>query len=337
MSSSFNLQPDRDFIDAADLHLVVEMYMQDARRRVQLHRIKPKTADGYEYLLSLLLEWWGEAGASLSYELDEDGWRYYAAWLETRRSGQSREVLALSVRKRAIIMCGQLLRWCAKKRILPRDYTDQLPTIEGEKPARSLPDKEGQGRLLDRSAESRRPVRDQAIVAVCLGTGMRRAEAAGLNVEDIEFHADGGGLIWVRNAKLGKQRRVVFDGICGRYIVALLDELGRDVGPLFTQWKDERLSPEGIWRAVKAALQRAGIDERGRGPHELRRIWASEYAKLNPGLAGDKKMGLQLGHSSRRMSGEYVYVTLDDVQLNFTSPLAALDGHTRASEKKADT
>lgn len=323
-SESFNLSPEREFIDATHLHLVVERYMADARLRVQQKRLKTETADGYEYMLSLLLEWWAGAGESLAYELDEDAWRLYAAWLAERRSGQSGEPLKLSVRRKAMVMVAQLLRWCFRRRILGRDYSSQLPTISGEKVLRSLPDAKAQRSLLAAAGESHRPVRDQAIVALCLGTGVRRAEAAGLNIEDIQFHADGGGTIWVREAKLGKQRRVVFDCHCGKYIVALIDELGRDSGPLFTQWKDKRLSAEGIWRAVKAALVAAGIDERGRGPHELRRIFATEYARAHPGLAGDASLGLQMGHATRTMSAEYVYVSLDDVQEGFTSPLAKL-------------
>lgn len=321
---SFNLNPDRDYIDALDLHRVVEAYMADANQRVLLGRLKRRTADGYEYFFSLLLEWWAATGEALNYELGEDGWHHYAAWLESRVSIHSGEPLALSVRKKAIVIVAQLLRWCYRKRILLRDYSDQLPTITGSRAPRQLPTAADQRNLLSAAAESSRPVRDQAIVAVCLGTGVRRAEASGLNVEDIQFHADGGGSILVREAKLGKPRRVAFDRHCGRYILALIENLGREQGPLFTQWKDKRLSPEGIWRAVKRALKLAGIDEPGRGPHELRRIFATEYARSRPGLAGDKALGLQLGHTSRNMSGQYVYVDDHDLHETFTSPLAKL-------------
>ncbi len=325
MQESFNLSPERDFIDASELHSVVELYMADVYRRVQLGRLTEATAGGYEYLLSLLLEWWATAGPGLGYELDADGWLGYAAWLEKRKSGQSRKPLALSVRKKALIMCSQLLRWCHKRRILSRDYSPHLPTISGSDPPRTLPDKGEQRSLMAAAGEGPRPVRDQAIVAVCLGTGVRRAEAAGLDVEDVVFHADGGGVLHVRKAKLNKPRMAVFDRHCGAYLLALLEELGRDSGPLFTQWKDKRLSSEGIWRAVKRALVAAGVDAPGRGPHELRRIFVTEYARGNPGLMGDKRLGLQVGHSTRSMTAEYVYVTLDDVQAGFSSPLAGLE------------
>lgn len=322
---SFNLSPERDFIDASELPSVVELYMADVRRRAQMGRLKQSTAAGYEYLLGLLLEWWAGAGPGLGYELDPDAWLGYAAWLESRQSSQSGAPLALSVRKKALIMCSQLLRWCHKKRILSRDYSPHLPTISGSDPPRTLPDKVAQRSLMAAAGESPRPVRDRAIVAVCLGTGVRRAEAAGLDVEDVVFHADGGGVLNVRHAKLGKPRKAIFDQHCGAYLLALIEELGRDAGPLFTQWKDKRLAPEGIWRAVKRALQAAGIDERGRGPHELRRIFVTEYARANPGLMGDKRLGLQVGHSDRSMTAGYVYVTLDDVQEGFRSPLAGLE------------
>jgi integrase len=318
--ASFNLRPERSFIDAPALPDVVERYVVDAR----LRRLAPETVASYEYLLSLLLEWWAEAGPVLNFELDERAWHRYADWLGTRTSGQSGAPLSLSVRRKAMSVCRQLLRWCRRYGFLSEDFSHQIPRVTGEEPLRTLPTQDDLVRLLAAAGESFRPVRDQGIVAVFLGTGVRRAEAAGLDVPDVQFLADGTGQLRIRHAKLGKSRTVVFDRPCGDYLSALLDEVDRQEGPLFTEWHDRRLSAKGVAEAVKRALRVAGIDQRGRGPHELRRVFASVWARHKRGAGDGKKLSMQFGHSSSRMTDKYIYLTTDDLADGFTSPLSML-------------
>lgn len=322
-SSAFNLTPSRSYIQAAALPDVVERYIVDAR----LRRLAPETVQSYEYLLSLLLEWWAEAGAALAYELDERAWQRYAAWLADRPSSQSGKPLSLSVRKKAFAVCRQLLKWCFRYGLLDRDYSHQLAKIGGSPPLRSLPDDDDLARLLDAAGESFRPLRDQAILAVLVGTGMRRSEAAGLDVEDVQFHAAGGGVISIRRAKLDKPRRVAFDEICGGYLVALLEELGRDAGPLFTGWKDRRLSAKNLAEAVKKAFRGAGLDERGRGAHDLRRMFTTDWQRRRRSLGDGELLSMQLGHngkSAQSMTVHYSHQTFDDLLEGFSSPLSRL-------------
>ncbi|MGB5052023.1 MAG: site-specific integrase [Caldilineaceae bacterium] len=321
--TSFNLQPTRSYIQASALPDVVERYIDDAR----LRRLKPETVASYEYLLSLLLEWWVEAGPALHYELDERAWQRYAGWLADRPNSQSGEKLSLTVQKKAVVLCRQMLKWCFRYGLLDRDYAYQLPKINGNPPLRSLPSPDDLARLMEAAGQSFRPVRDQAILAVLIGTGMRRAECAGLSVEDVEFYADGGGEIAIHQAKLDKPRRVAFDAVCGEYLLLLLDELGRQAGPLFTEWKDRRLSAKGVGEAVKRALRAAGLDQRGRGAHDLRRYFTTDWQRHRRSLGDGELLSMQLGHtgkSAQSMSVYYSRQTFDDLQSGFTSPLSRL-------------
>lgn len=319
----FDMSPERDYIDATHLPSVVEKYINDARH---VRRLKPRTVEGYEYLFSLLLEWWAEVGPKLNYELDASAWSGYAAWLEQRPSRLSGDPIAPSVRGKAISLCRQLLVWCYQQRMLGRDFSRDLPRLKQEKVVRELPDLDDLRRLLDAAGQGQRPIRDQAILAVFIGTGMRRAEAAGLDVQDIEFHANGGGTIHVRKGKGGKQRKVAFDHLCGGYLLLLLEELGRDSGPLFTGWKDRRLSAERVAEAVKRALRGAGIDALGRGPHELRRVFVTEWNRRRRSMGDGQLLSMQVGHENGSMTLHYSHQTLDDLLDGFVSPLsAALD------------
>lgn len=317
--SKINLSPLRPAIDATNLPDLVEAYIVDTRLRV-----KPSTADTYDYLLAHLLRWWGEAAQALGHALDTNAWALFEGWLGQQTSSQSGELLTLNTRRACLARCAQMLRWAYRQGYLDRDFSDQIPPARGVTELRPAPDREQLGLLMAAAGKSDRPLRDQAIIAVFVGTGVRRGEAGGMDVADVTFHADGGGLIHVRQAKLGKARRVVFDSVCGAYILALLEAEGLEAGPLFTGWKGRRLSPESVYRAVKKACQRAGIDERGRGPHDLRRAFATEWMRHRRDLGAGQLLSMQLGHTTQQMSVHYSRQTLDDLQEGFTSPLAGL-------------
>lgn len=314
-----DLSASRPVIEADNLPDLVEAYIVDARLRTKEH-----TAAGYDYLLSLFLEWWGGYGPTVDHILDVKGWAAFEAWLYRRKSKQSGKPLALNTRHKCIDRCKQMLKWAHRLGYLDRDFSDQIAAARGAPPLRVVPGIDDLRRLLEAAGESYRPTRDRAIVAVLAGTGIRRAEAAAVNVEDVEFHADLSGVLRVRKAKLDKPRTVVFDTACGEYLTALIDELGRPTGPLFTGWKDRRLSAERLAEAVKKALRAAGIDERGRGPHDLRRMFATEWARQRRGIGDAKLLSMQMGHSGEQMTSLYIRQSLDDLKAGFESPLGKL-------------
>lgn len=319
MESTINLSPRFPVIAATNLSELVECYVTDARLRVA-----PRTASTYDYLLSHLLEWWDTAGPALDMRLDARAWQLFDSWLAKQTSSQSGALLALSTRRSCLARCKQMLRWAYRYGYLDRDFSDQVPTAKGAFVLRQAPGLDDLVRLMQAAGKSAQPLRDQAIVAVFVGTGIRRAECAGLDVADVEFHADGGGLLTVRHAKLGKTRRVVFDRVCGSYLAAYMDGEGVMAGPLFFGWKNRRLSPESVYRAVKRAFQLAGIDERGRGPHDLRRAFATEWLRHRRDYGSGQLLSMQLGHSTAAMTVQYSRQTMDDLSEGFTSPLGRM-------------
>jgi integrase len=317
--SSINLSPRRPAIDAANLPELVEHYVVDSRLRV-----KPGTAATYDLMLSYLLGWWGEAGPALGYRLDRQGWALFEAWLGRQCSRQSHKPLTFNTRKSCLSRCKQMLRWAYRLGYLDRDFSDQIPQAKGNADLRTPPSLDDLARLMAAAGKSSRPLRDQAIVAVFVGTGIRRAEATALAVSDVQFHADGGGVITVRVAKLDKPRKVAFDRVCGEYIAALLEGEGLIEGRLFRQWKGRDMSPASVYRVVKRACQVAGIDKRGRGPHDLRRAFATEWMRHRRGLADGQLLSMQMGHTSGAMTLSYSGLTFDDLEEDFTSPLSSM-------------
>ena len=318
-ASAINMNPDRPTLDGRELGRLVALYLTDTRLRMAA----PSTIANYGYLLAYLLTWWGEAGPGLGYVLDVHTWALFEQWLQGRstRSGAS---LAPSTQKSILARCRQVLRWAYRWSYVDRDFSDQIPRPKGEQLQRRGPGLADLRGLLDAAGATRAGVRDQALVGVLIGTGIRRAEAAGLDVCDLQFHADGGGGITVRRAKLNKPRRVAFDFVAGGYLAAWLDKENRQTGALFVGWKGQRLGVRSIYRIVKQACKLAGIDERGRGPHDLRRAFATEWTRTRRGLGDGQLLAQQLGHSSAKMSLHYSGLNFDDLADGFTSPLSQI-------------
>lgn len=120
--------------------------------------------------------------------------------------------------------------------------------------------------------------RDAALLAVLAGTGARRAEISGLDVED--WIADVGELV-IRHGKGSRQRKVYLHGGAAAAVEAWLDLRGRDPGPMFVAVRKDglvdpqrrRLSTTAIWRRCQWIAERAGVPSAS--PHDHRRTVAS--------------------------------------------------------------
>ena len=170
-------------------------------------------------------------------------------------------------------------------------------------------------RLLDAATRSPRPARNRALLALLISTGIRRAEAATVNIEDLRIDADGSGIAQVtgKRTKANKsgRRAVAFDRAAGHYLVAFLDAEGRTSGPLFTGARqDEPISPQTIYRIVKCCVEEAGLSDRMTATHDLRRAFATHLARYvasegaNSEVAADmirRQLGPQALFNDRRI------------------------------------
>lgn len=162
----------------------------------------------------------------------------------------------------------RLLRWCA----------DQVANA-GEK-------------------ERVKAIRDRAIVATMLLTGLRRSELAALVWRDIDFES---GVIKVEHGKGDKPRDpAVFSGAALDALKAWQMEqplgyrhvfVGLRRGGTFTG--DKPLDTSAIWRVVTAAAEAAGIGHLA--PHDLRRTLATELIATGMSIPD---VQAQLGHEN---------------------------------------
>jgi integrase len=119
--------------------------------------------------------------------------------------------------------------------------------------------------------------RDDAIIGLLYGCGLRRSEIPALNLEDFDEES---GLIMI-TGKGNKTRSVYATNGTLRALETWLEVRGWDEGPLFlpinkgSRMLRERLSPQAVYRILEKRREEAGVDFFS--PHDLRRTFISEH------------------------------------------------------------
>ena len=139
--------------------------------------------------------------------------------------------------------------------------------------------------------------RDSALLALLLGSGLRRSELVGLNVAHIQMR-DERWLIADLVGKNGRMRTVPIPGWASAAIVRWLAAAGIAAGPIFRgirrygEISDRPLSPQAVLSIVATYATRLHLAIR---PHDVRR----SFARLaHIGQAPIEQIQLSLGHAS---------------------------------------
>jgi integrase len=152
--------------------------------------------------------------------------------------------------------------------------------------------------------------RDRALLAVLLGTGLRRNEARDLTVEHVQ-QRDGRWCVVDLVGKQGKCRTVPMAAWTKRAIDEWTSAAGISEGRVFRPLRSngslagDRLSPQTIFRVVLERSREIGVAIR---PHDARRT----FARLAfYGGSGMEQVSLSLGHSSVTVTERYIGARLD--------------------------
>lgn len=325
---SIRLDLARPALDARLLDALIERWLTDRRRRVA-----EKTAAGYAEKIYYFREWWKAAGEALDWQLTEDALLDFNAHLSARPSRFGKP-LGYHTRRDCLRRLRQVFTWAYKKGYVPKDYSALVPAPDGSAPLRTATPLDQLRRLIDATDLSPYPTRDRAMLAVLLGTGVRRAECASINIEWVQISADNSGELRVEAKKVEQRevhsRLVAFDGATGKYIGAYLDTLMVSSGPLFPSGRSgRRLKPVGVYKAVKRLIKLAGLDDQIQGPHDLRRNFTTYYNRNRRGESHGQLLSKQLGHSSFRMTAGYSLQDVEDVREVLISPFALLESGKR--------
>jgi len=168
----------------------------------------------------------------------------------------------------------------------------------------------GDAATLARARGVQAAVRDQLIIELALGTGLRVSELSNLKVEDL-FLKKGQNSLLVRNGKGGKQRVVQFGAKLKDLIRNHLEYRKSDSPCLFPSQRCDRMSPSGIQQIFKKWAAKAGLPRRY-SIHSLRHSYAVRLYKASG--YNLRLVQKQLGHSSVTTTQVYADVLDEDVE-----------------------
>lgn len=199
-----------------------------------------------------------------------------------------------------------VLRECYRAGLIDRETLDQCCDVRPVSGTRVPPGRHIErpevAALLEDAAADERPagLRDQVILALLWGTGMRRAELAAVHVEDTTPDS-----VRVRG-KGGRERVCWLPPSCAQVLARWLRARGTSPGPLICAigrrgFEPPRaVGPQAIYLALSERARRAGV--RPLRPHDLRRTFIGELLDSGVDLATVQAV---VGHASPATTSRY--------------------------------
>jgi integrase/recombinase XerD len=260
-------------------------------------RRAPRTVDAYRRDLTAFAEW---LGAELSHASTEDIERYLA---EGRAAGLSGATLA---RRLAAIRS-----YFRHEQLIGARTDNPAAALAPPRRVRRLPRTLSPGeaeRLIDAAAGTTpRALRDQALVELLYGAGLRVSEAVGLDRTGVDLDER-----FVRCIGKGDKERVVPIGrrageALRRYLSRGRPYLDRRHRPeLFLNAQGGALTRAGAFLILRRLAGKAGLDPEHVHPHLLRHSFATHLLEGGADLRSVQEM---LGHADLATTELYTHVS----------------------------
>ncbi len=162
--------------------------------------------------------------------------------------------------------------------------------------------------IIAKSKAHQGPVRDQCIIELALGTGLRVSELSALKLEEIDLKRGGNSLV-VRHGKGDKHRQVKFSSSLKTTIQEYLDYRASDSEYLFPSQRQDHMFPTAIQKVFKKWAKHSGLPERF-SVHSCRHFYASELLRVSKNL---RLVQQQLGHSSPQTTTVYAFALNEEI------------------------
>jgi integrase/recombinase XerC len=211
-----------------------------------------------------------------------------------------------ATRARKLASLRAFAKFCRSRGYLDSDPTELLEAPMVRKPLPKALSRSQAESLADQPVLTRTPLRDQALIELLYGAGLRVSEAASLDVDHLDLKERQAEV----HGKGNKDRVVLFGEPCSRALSAYIEEerVAPSAGrPLFTNSKGGRLGVRAMRAAVKRLARSAGLPE-DVSPHTLRHSFATH---LLDGGADLKTVQQLLGHESLATTQIYTHVSIE--------------------------
>jgi integrase/recombinase XerC len=160
--------------------------------------------------------------------------------------------------------------------------------------------------LLDQETQSRTPLRDQALLELLYGAGLRAAELVSLNLNQVDFRNR-----QIRVVGKGNKERIVFFGHSALQALNRFQEEERVAGQaLFTNASGNRITTRTVQNICKRWALSVGLPP-DISPHTLRHTFATHMLDNGADL---KTIQQLLGHASLATTQIYTHVSIERLQ-----------------------
>ena len=282
-----------------------EAYLADERR------FSPATVRAYRSDLDRFASFWEEefahqeAGKTPLKAIDTLAVRSHLASLHRGHLGNR----SLS---RHLSTLRSFFRWACRQGHLAKSPARGLPAPRVAKTlprALTLADTDA---LLDAPEDGPFPERDGALFELLYAAGLRVSEAAGLDLQDVDFSARLARVM----GKGGKERIVPFGEEAEAALRAYLPgraalrhafddaDAGAGEEPLFVNMRGGRLTTRSMARLLKRRLRAAGLSAE-LSPHALRHTFATHLLSAGADLRSIQEL---LGHASLSTTQKYTHL-----------------------------
>lgn len=212
-------------------------------------------------------------------------------------------------------------RFLYRKGLVASDVAERVPLPKTEKRLpRHLSPEETEKLLGTPEPSSALGLRNRAILELLYSTGLRVAELASLDADDLTaIHCAEGGTLRVTGK--GKKERLVVCGATARAAVASYLDRRQEFGPedeetaLFLNSRGGRLTVRSIERMVEVTARSAGLPG-DVTPHTLRHSFATHLLANGADLRLIQEL---LGHSSLSTTQKYTHVELEQLMREYRS------------------
>lgn len=210
--------------------------------------------------------------------------------------------------QRRIACLRTFYRWMLREGRIDESPADRLRAPRGTRALpRSLSEPDVAEVVTRAWGEGWRLARNRAALELAYGGGLRVAELAALQVDDVDLVE---GIAFVRSGKGRKDRRAPIGPPAIRAVAELLRERAPSGagggGALFQNGRGGRLTVRALFNVVRAAGRAAGIA--GVHPHLLRHSFATHLLRNGADIRSIQEM---LGHASLSTTQRYAGVDVE--------------------------
>lgn len=268
-----------------------------------------QTVEYKRMALERFIAWCAERGIARVTEVTRPVLQRYQRHLyhSVARTGQP---LSASGQANRLMAVRGFFRFLTRENVLLYNPASELemPRLEKRLPRDILSAEEAERVLAQPDVETPLGIRDRAILEVLYSTGMRRQELIELQRQHLDVER---GIVAIRQGK-GKKDRFIPIGERAlawvqKYLADVRPELETaDIHTLFLDEAGQKMDPHRISRAVRAYVERSGVNKRGRC-HLFRHTMATLMLENGADIRFIQQM---LGHSMLSTTEIYTHVSI---------------------------